>query len=299
MKALNFIAPLFLLTLVVGCNDVSSNRKKGTAGKPEVTRPGVEPYSADLVRSQMHRTSGIKVMSYTEEITATLNNALPVLYRIVPLMEKDDEGSSANVTTRGGLGRSTLECGTGSILGGIDSRISDCLEKNKEKSSWEGNNYGAAGEGLWKLVTRTAEGSETWLDARTGMVWSDLIKKENISSFNWCQASGNDQDNTSELEINCRTLGDLVSLCNGSELAGLSGKVKWRLPTRNDFLQADLNGLRFVLKKENENGLWTATMRANSEGRKEAWVYHSSEGILQAVTLSEARQVRCIGAPVR
>ena len=102
------------------------------------------------------------------------------------------------------------------------------------------------------------------------------------------------------VEFNCSTLSELQSTCVGKTLDLLGAQVKWRLPTRNDFLQADLDGLRFVMKKENETlGLWTSTIRGASQKRSEAWVYHSLEGTLSADDLDTEHAVRCVGAPVR
>lgn len=297
---LNFMVPgLCLLTFLVGCEDVSSNRRLGTNKNPG-TILGVEGNGSDLLPSQMHRKNAAPVITYAEEIVKTLSNALPEnLYRTIPLMDTDDEGSSNNVITRSDLGRATETCGVETEFVGIDARITDCFSKNNEKSIWNGTNFGASGEGIWKLVSRSASGNEIWFDGRTGMVWSDLIKKDTLVSFNWCAASGNEQDNTPNETTNCRILGDNVSLCANNSIAGLETQVKWRLPTRNDFLQADLNGSRFVLKKENDQGLWTSTIRAASSGRNEAWVYDSTEGTLAGGKMTDLRQVRCIGTPVR
>ncbi len=299
MKLRSLVTGLCLSTFLVSCEDVASNRKMGTNKNPP-TIQAVEGNGSDLIRSHMHRKNGSPVIPYAEEIVKTLSNELPEnLYRNIPLMDTDDEGSSKNVITRDELGRATEECGTGTEFAGIDARITHCSQKNGDKAIWNGTNLGASGEGIWKLVSRSAAGNEIWFDGRTGMVWSDMIKKDTLVSFNWCKASGNDEDDTPNEVINCRTLGEAVSLCANNSIAGLETQVKWRLPTRNDFLQADLNGSRFVMKKENDSGLWTATIRAASSGRNEAWVYDSTEGTLAGGKMTDLRQVRCIGTPVR
>lgn len=299
MKMSSLVTGLCLSTLLVGCEDVASNRKMGTNKNPPTTQ-AVEGNGSDLIKSHMHRKNGAPVITYAEEIVKTLGSQLPEnLYRTIPLMDTDDEGSKNNVITRSVLGRPTEACGNGTTLTGIDSRITDCSQKNGDKAIWDGTNFGASGEGIWKLVSRSTSGDEIWFDGRTGMVWSDLLEKDTAKSFNWCAASGNDEDDTPNETTNCRTLGDAVSLCAGNAIAGLANQVQWRLPTRNDFLQADLNGSRFVLKKENDQGLWSATIRAASSGRSEAWVYDSTEGTLAGGKMTDLRQVRCIGTPVR
>lgn len=299
MKLKSLVTGVCLSTLLVSCEEVASNRKMGE-NRNRRTTLAVEGNGSDLLRSHMHRRSVSPVITYAEEIVKTLANELPKnLYRIIPLKDTDDEGSAKNVITRNDLGRATEECGNGTTFAGIDARIAHCSQINGERANWNGTNFGASGEGVWKLVSRSAIGNEIWFDGRTGMVWSDLIKKDTLVNFNWCAASGNDEDDTPDEVINCRTLGDALSLCANNSIAGLETQVKWRLPTRNDFLQADLNGCRFVMKKENDQGLWTATIRATSSGRNEAWVYDSTEGTLAGGKMTDLRQVRCIGSPVR
>lgn len=295
-----YFSTLVMLTFLVSCGeDVSSNRRKGSTGqernRSEVSGAG----GTDGTRSQIHRVKAAPVLSYAEEIARTLNNTLSdVLYRIRPDMEIDDEGSLANVLTVSNLGRPTVNCGTGTNLAGIDSRITDCFQKNGNSALWEGSRYGAAGEGIWKLVSRTPE-REIWLDMRTGMIWSDVMKIESSTSFNWCQASGNTENDTPTATIDCNALAAGVSVCVGANDPDINVNVRWRLPTRNDFLQADINGARFVLKPESSLGLWTATMKAGVTGRTDAWIYKSADGTLISDNLSGKHHVRCIGAPVR
>lgn len=294
----SFILMPVLLSLLVGCgDDVSSNRRKGTTGR-EGNRSEVNGNGGlDGTRSQIHREKGAPVLSYAEEIAKTLNNSLSdVLYRIRPLMETDDESSAFTVQI---LGRPKTVCGIAGTLQGVDSRITDCFQKNGSSSLWEGSRYGTSGEGIWKLVSRNADGREIWFDTRTGMLWSDLITVEAVSSFNWCQAAGNTESDTPTTSVDCNELAEGVSLCAGAVDADITTNVKWRLPTRNDFLQADINGARAVLKKESSLGLWTATMRSGVAGRNEAWIYKTADGTLTNDVLSSKHHVRCIGVPIR
>jgi len=296
---LNYFIGLGLIPFIVSCGgDVSSNRKKGNNPAPERSTQTVEgTLGQEYIRSSIHREKGSSVLSYAQEISKTLANDLPILYRVIPSMEKDDEGSLKNVTTTSDIGRPTTTCGFGDKFAGIDARITDCFLKNKDKALWEGHRYGAAGEGTWKLVSLSTAGDEIWFDGRTGMVWSELHAKTN-----WCKASGNTENATNSEIIDCNELNDTVSgeeVCVDAVTEGIGTQIKWRLPTRNDFLQADLNGLRSVLKKEGIDGLWTATMKAKVTGRTDAWVYHSTNGTLSSANLSSERQVRCIGVPVK
>jgi hypothetical protein len=298
MKIIPFLVGPCLLTLLVGCNDVSSNHKLGS--EPVVATPGVEGTNTrDDLLSSIHREKGSPVLTYADEITATLNSTLSqTIYRSIPMMAKDDEGSSLSVITITNIGRPKTVCGIGDFAG-IDARVSDCLSKNNDSALWDANRYGSSGEGNWNLVTRNADGKEIWLDTRSGMVWSDPVTDTGVNVFNWCKASGNTEGNTTTETINCTTVGENKSLCENTTFADVGTQVTWRLPTRNDYLQADLNGLRFVLSKETNTGAWTATMRAASVGRTEAWVYNSAEGTLSSGTLTTERQVRCVGAPAR
>lgn len=300
-KQITLLFSLSFLCLLASCEDVSSNRRQGQNRNPERDRPEIGSEGSENLRSHIHRERGSAILSYAEEIQKTLGRDLPqISYRIVPLMEKDDEGSLKNVATVNDLGRPTVSCGRGDGFAGIDARITDCFQKNADKALWEGYRYGAAGESTWKLVTRNGSEKEMWLDLRTGMVWSYLrADTEENKLFNWCKASGNDQNSSTELLIDCNELAEGESVCAGELLEEVGSQIQWRLPTRNDYLQADINGIRSIFPKEADAGLWTATIRAASEGRAEAWVYSTKEGTLSAGPLSSERFVRCIGAPVR
>lgn len=302
MKNAQNIAGLLLLTLLVGCGDVSSNHKQGYnggAGGGGTIQPIEGTNGDDNLRTHLHREKGAPVISYAEEIKQTHANSLnKAFYRIVPLMEKDDEGSARNVLTVDNIGRPDVACGGGTFKN-IDESIHDCFKLNGEKAFWEGTRFGASGEGSWKLVSKNAENKEIWFDGRTGMVWSHFRKINDKETFNWCIASGNKQDNTNENGVDCNDLAGAESACVGLSDDGFGDKIKWRLPTRNDYLQADLNGIRFVLQKESNSGLWTSTMKAGVPGRNQAWVYHSGDGTLSSQLIATDRQVRCIGVPLR
>lgn len=297
MKHSSFIMSLGLLTVLVSCGDVSSNNKMGTNNSPERSIPGIGgDNGSEGQRSQIHREKGASVLAYSEEILKTISGDLSASnYRIIPSMEKDNEGSTANVTTATQNGRPTVTCGALETFNGVDARITDCFLKNGDKSLWEGYRYGASGEGTWKLVALN-ETTEIWFDQRSGMVWSEV----KTATANWCIASGNQEDDSDIGGVNCNELADKQSLCVDLPTTGIGSQIKWRLPTRNDYLQADLNGLRFVLKKETAGtGLWTATLVAGVSGRSDAWIYNSANGTLSSDKIQNAHSVRCIGTPNR
>lgn len=294
MKTKLFMAQMTLLFFLFGCGeDIGSNNK---LGRPQSDILGAQAgQGTTIFPSQIHRERGAPILSITQEIAKTLGNDLSDgLYRTIPLIEKDDEGSNNSVTTRTAMGRPTVPCGTDTTLSGIDSRITDCFQKNSDKSLWEGFRFGTSGEGTWKLVS-LVNNQEVWLDNTTGLVWSDVI-----TTTNWCQAAGNDELPQGNTTINCSELMEQKRICQDLNIEGLNGRIIWRLPTRNDFLLADLNGARFVLKPETaSSGLWTATLKAASVDRSEAWIYNSQDGTLSFGNLSTTHQVRCVGAPSR
>lgn len=288
---------LFTMVLLLGVtscgDDISSNRKQG---RPDVSIPGIE--ADESIRSSIHRRSGSAVLSYKEEIGLTRSGDLPNSYVAIPEMGFDDEGTDGrNVNFLTTLGRPNTPCGNTVGFDSVSERIADCANKNGSKATWTGAQNGAAGEGDWKLVYLNSAGVEVWQDARTRMVWSDLMTVSSTTLFNWCQASSNTEGVTPNNSIDCQTLNASINACVGVTITGIDDEINWRLPTRNDFLQADLDGSRFVLKAEGTTGLWTATMKAGSSGRTEAWVYNSTTGTLTTDTLTNTHRVRCIGTP--
>lgn len=267
-----------LLLSFVGCGEDT-----GRSRRTEVVNP---PLTEDdfVVPSQIHRTREASVLTAREVRDEIVAGALPVEYRQVPLIALDDEGSGVNVRTRTALGRPAVNCGTAAGLT-ISARMDDCSTVNGASATWSSIN-GAAGESTWRLVAKAGT-QEIWLDTRTGLLWSDVV-----ATTNWCNAAGNSTQETGTT-IDCKNLGTNFS-CVGKTL--LIGDVTWRLPTRNDFLQADLNGLRSALKEVTDQGLWTGTVNSTSTNRSEAWVYRQAQGTLESAPMDSDRHVRCVGA---
>lgn len=254
-------------------------------------RPTVNPaipgqlVTAEIgVPTYLHRDRGQAVLSSEDAIAYLLDpGSQRDELRSIPLLEKDDEGSSLNARTLGeAKGRPGVPCGLQSGLS-LKGRLADCAEKNLEKASWEAVRFGVSGEADWKLLARNNFGLEIWMDQRTKMLWADAS-----SGANWCEAAGNTQEACAALLPNFES-----RVCQG--IAGI-GDISWRLPTRNDFLQADLDGIRFVLPLNIENGFWTATLDSASVLRDKAWVYESEQGTLSSAAIKSLRPVRCIGA---
>ena len=71
-------------------------------------------------------------------------------------------------------------------------------------------------------------------------------------------------------------------------------RVKWRLPNREEFLQADINGARSVLVDSGSN-LWTASFDKQFGGEYKAWAINHKDGILASTLIDEELDVRCVG----
>jgi hypothetical protein len=283
--------PLTLLALcalfLVACNDdVPSNRYNPTKEPQVADKENVTVYSG------IHRERGTAPITYNSEI---LTNSEGAKVRAIPDIRFDDEGGDEkNVTTRTFRVRPDQLCGT-VIKASLKDKIADCLKMNGEKSSWNGTIDAGSAESLWVLVTlaenSAGENYEVWMDMRTRMLWSDLVTAEG----NWCQASGSILPASEHVGEDCAITGKGASLCTNYNPAELP-KVSWRLPTRHDYLQADIDGIRFVLLP-GTNTFWTATASSDVKARDKAWSYNMRNGTLVAELMSTTRHVRCIGTP--
>lgn len=274
---------LALSTILVGCNDdVGSTRNK----------PNTETQTIDekvTTYSGIFREKGTTQVTYKTETSSggDLNNI-----RSNPDIRFDDDGSDGkNVSSRSDLTRPTVECGL-IATESLSQKVTDCVNKNGGLATWEGKVHATAGEATWNLVSLldTTDGlAEIWYDQRTQMVWSGIVAAE----VNWCQAAGSLLGTSDDVGVNCASLSKGQDLCGNLNLAELP-KIRWRLPTRNDYLQADLDGLRFVLTRGLTN-FWTATVSTDVKKRDKAWSYSVFAGNLMAEEMKALRPIRCIG----
>ncbi len=277
---------LVLLSLLVlgACNDTPP-RDRGESSEPR--RDSITPTTGPL--SQLARVRGSAQLTTTAELAQA--RSLPVGFSDVPRLEESDDGRGDSPLVR--AIRPALECGSGSAFTGLRARIADCAEKNPQHFQWNGAELGIAGEGRWRLVLRDATGREVWQDVGTGYVWSDVLS----STHNWCQASGNDESALLAGGIDCNELRGGVSRCEGASLHGIpASEMSWRLPTRGDYLQADLNGLRAVLPRLDQ-AHWTATV--NGANREHAWSITPALGVLTSAPRSQPLSVRCLGRALK
>lgn len=153
-----------------------------------------------LTASSALRDPGVKVIPNLTDLATTsaqltLNNEntlyagadLPTTggynYRDVPSMAVDDEGYYG--TNCKYAPRPSSNCGTSQAT--LALRIADCQTANPSSSSWNGSTQCNGGQGLWRLVTRSAANKEVWQDQRTGLLWSSIVN----TAINWCRATGN------------------------------------------------------------------------------------------------------------
>jgi hypothetical protein len=278
---------LLLLVTLVSCGESTQTRPRIQAPTIEPQTPADDPEVAKYLFSQAHHARVLnnneKIITYADEMLAIRNNTNLSHYNFIPEVALDHEQTNEAVP------RPTNLCGN---TGSIGQRMSDCQSKNGILSTAIGKVFGNGGEGNWKLVVKTQAGnagSEVWMDLRTQVLWSD-----NLGTSNWCKASGN-MENTNS--VNCATLSQNESWCTDDqfrlEQKGVLGSlVAWRLPTREDYLQADINGIRHVLPN-NDFTFWTAT--TNSQDLKQAWTYHLNIGTLTASDRDITRHIRCLG----
>lgn len=283
MKYQSLIAITLFSTILVGCNDdIAANRKE---------RINQEAASETIiVVSGIHRNRGTTPLSYNAE--NSIYSEGTTIHRVPDMTLHDDGVDKKNVTF---ATRPTVPCGLASLKT-LSSKIADCAltGKNGDAATWNGTLNAGSAEGIWQLVTFSSDPDgtyEIWLDKKTGMLWSDVIKK----TENWCAASGNSDAVSDIIGISCTDAGVGSNFC-GLLLYPELKSVNWRLPTRNDYLQADLDGIRFVVKRGTDAN-WTATISTSTDTviRTKAWTYNMTYGTLVADLVTANHHVRCIG----
>lgn len=296
MKKQTFIFLLMSLLLVsCGAFEATSNDDHedasgdGGGSTPQNTRDTQFLTAEEMpyaLNSQMFRDPGTKIYKYVEERAFYVKDELPSTLQPIPDKQMGDMNALINRPNK------PENCGItfdgGSIT--IDRRIADCIEKNSDNARahmWNGQDNGVSGEGIWKLVAHKNERS-VWLDVSTGLIWSPPINERA-----WDYASGN----VSESEQICNGANDTAE--KDYFLGIQADEAAWRLPTRNDFLQADLNGSRFVLSllpEGDDTFYWTANY-VSSEAS--AWAIQHNTGILVKRPEGNLTAIRCVGNVIK
>ena len=250
------------------CNDPNNRTNQGLS------------VSSSNIRTQMNRRRGVKTESIKtiQDLSKAANElAFPEGYNEVP-----NEQNYEQVVQKIDYANYTLDCG---ILNTIDTtlqqRISSCVNVYFPlgiMTKWESTKHGISGEGNWVLVSVTTKPEKkiVWLDQTTGLLWSDFI--ENAT---WTNAADSER----------RTCKDYIT--QNTHFFDKS-QVVWRLPTRSDFLQADINGARFVLRNTNAN-YWSASAVNNDL----SWSIAQSTGSSTQSDKTTSLAVRCVGVSLK
>lgn len=287
-----------------------------------------------MASTQFRTKTQPQVTLLTESTAAAPYTNSSTGYRAVPDINSDDDGASGtSVTPVNRTGWGTATCGTSQAT--IALRIADCASNGTigPEATWDGGTKGNAGQGTWKLVTRTGNitsnrGREVWQDQRTGLLWSSRVG----SGINWCKASGsNNITNNPTAEVDpssyCTNASyqntgtgpatKAVSACfedgqnyftntdgtidsAGKAGLGLSStpSVAWRLPSMNDYYLAEVNGIRFVLPDTlsniTEEKEWAVTTLSSNTNA--GILYYAKMGSISAGTrTATASTARCVG----
>lgn len=269
---MKLLTPICLLVLL-GCTQAADNTRNSKK-KPRLTptTPTIDlPLGVEVIKSQSYRKKGSSQLSYDKQ-NQNIIDGKEDNYRAVPNPNYDYD---AKVTNVGGseFGEIETDCGVSDSFSKIQDRISDCKNKNIGKNAWSGADNGISGEGDWYLVIKVGA-NLIWQDETTGLLWSSQI-----SPSKWDFASGYNTD-TRTLDYSCNNIKYFTA-----------EEVSWRLPTRNEFLLADINGARFVLPFI-EYTYWTSSKVGNSA---KAWTIHQADGKLVEADTDEEHFSRCIG----
>lgn len=283
----------------------------------------------------MRRAKGFAQMTWVEDAAMTSAYGVSSAgYSAIPRFALDhdnrfDNFLAASVDPVDRTGWAARTCGTTGIL---SARIDDCDDEFGADATWDGNAKGSSGESVWKLVSRTGDitsapqrGREVWQDQRTKLLWSSRV---DTNGMNWCKAGGrnsitgnpaaeadpnnycnsNPAQNTSGLAIsacfedggtNFTTTDNLASEIDNLGKAGLglssTPAVHWRLPNRNDYFQAEVDGIRFVLPDTLTLGNleWTSTLASAATGQ--AYAFDAGKGIMMKDWRNNGFSTRCVG----
>lgn len=296
MKFQSLMSLLLLVTLT-SCLEAPNNA--GGRQKQERQTPNADGGNNDIkgdlsktTRSQAFRFKGTtqySIDSIRDFVLDNTANVYPDNYRDIPNRDSHDQDAQSGRYSNRGL---STDCGLlpNDNEPSIGKRIQNCKEtfaNDPDARLWNGELNGISGEGNWILVMKKAD-RHFWLDETTGLIWTD-----NITEATWPNASGS-QVAAKDAVCNNEFLVADVADTNTDYFGGITpDEIKLRLPTRNDFLQADLNGARFVLDDLENKTYWTANFIKDT---LQAWTIRQDEGILGKSTISSpGLSVRCIG----
>ncbi len=322
---------------LVPYNLVSGASIFGVTGTGTLVPAQTANFATFAASSQFRDKTTTQVSLYNEAVTnagvpyTNTPTGNPGGYRAVSDITKDDDGytgGSSTIVNRTSPAWGATTCGTSQAT--IADRIADCAIAFGASATWDGSVNGNAGQGQWKLVSRSgsvtsSKGREVWQDQRTKLLWSSLVS----TSLNWCKASGsnfitnnpaaeddpsNYCDSSSYQNTGTGPATKAVSACfedgenyftttDGSiDNLGKVGlnlsstpAVAWRLPSLADYEQAEVNGIRFVMPDMLSGGSveWSASVYSAS--RSLAWYFISNYGGVNNNARYNNNRVRCVG----
>lgn len=270
----NYLIGIIALTLLQSCVEAPSNGRNSGSKDPVRNEEGdtctnCVQATPEVYRSQMFRSRGSEQFSLATLQKAIAGGKLPETYYITTKPELNNETQIIRHN------QSFKVCGISEEHTTTKKRIEHCKKLNPSNYLWSGKVNGISGEGNWQLIAKTDETSDSvfWLDTTTNLLWSPLLKSQD-----WEIASGVNAEKTTY----CASLDSITK-----------DQVSWRLPNRNEYLQADVNGSRFVLT-QTDNTFWTASSDS-SDYKNYAWAIRQSTGVLELIDKNMPHEVRCIG----
>jgi hypothetical protein len=267
-----------------------------------------------VLNSGMHRQVGTTAIS---SIAASVLNLLSGYSRI-PILSGANASFDIISTQAPTVNGSVSDCGTGIT---VAEMIGHCASVFDDDASWLGSIQGSSAEGNWYLVKRVhhlGTAYEVWKDGTTGLLWSDRLE----TVADWCDASGAHdgacdagggsqislcaEDDTIPLVPNPVAADAAIDLAakGGLHKGPSTPAVGWRLATRSDWLQADVNGIRHAVPNlydpnpsTDYNVYWTATRNEENDA---AWIYLENGTLDSRVTYEDDFsgqdiRTRCVG----
>ncbi len=221
------------------------------------------------------------------------------------------------------------ECGTD---GTIAEKIKDCSLKNSQWATYDGPKAGNENEAVWSLVTvlKKQNQFEVWLDQKTNRLWSDktqasynwyravgYAKPKDISILeSQFAAEPGLKDTSAPFKINVILQPkNPISVCTSPKELSLKNEfhytyegptkenldfkgnlneesVSWSVPSRDDWMMAEVNGIRKVLPNMDYK-FWSST--TGSDYRNSSWIYSGDYGTFDGSDKHVSNYVRCIG----
>ena len=272
------IIKLLILLIFTACG-ASKNSNRPTLEPKKPDTPALKTRDINTA-SGITRNLNAPLLTNEEHHQLRANQKLEDAYKDIPSL---DYHSESKVLRPRVVANFQLNCGNQEGQS-IQDRINECHQLHADTliTNWSGQTSAFNSEGDWVMLSQIYDGAQTfflWIDLRTKLVWTESIKEEEFRI-----ASGTDGFVTSRT---CQFLESGMSAKFGT----LTNKqVHWRLPTRSDFLQADLHGARFVLPDVAQT-YWSASFI----GQNLAWAIEQSTGVLKQESIDHKHAVRCIG----